>query len=195
MLADLWFALRRGWDQLTYWRHTYSPISPWRRQTDEVVAIAKEEARRYGLQGVRVDRRRAYQVARMVIPNRHGDHVVDLLPDAYQVYAPTCCASTQAGKKEFAPLLERRDGFRRHPQTLAYLLTPPRLSRRGVGSSPYQGLVIIEPGEPTPDAGTLAERLRQGLGRRAPKAAVRRYAEVLAHLHAGPAEEATDEAA
>ncbi|MFQ5743035.1 MAG: hypothetical protein ACE5HV_05525 [Acidobacteriota bacterium] len=185
MLADLFMALGRGFDQLTYWCHTYLPFNRWRGRTDEVVSVTQREAARYGLEGAVVDRRRAYQVARMVVENRHGDHLVDLLPDAYGIYAPTSCARTQSGKKKFAPRAERRDAFRRHPQTLAYLLTPPSLARRGLGGSTPGAVVVAAIGEPTPPAGVIASRLRRQLGDGDTTSNVDDYAHVVARLHAG----------
>lgn len=189
MLADLFLALRRGVDQLTYWCHTYLPFNRWRRITEEVASAAREEVARYGIEVPLVDRRRAYQVARMIVANRHGEHLVDLVPDAYGVYAPTCCATTQSGKKKFAPLAERREAFRRHPQTLVYLLTPSWMARMGLGSSPPGTLLGIPTAEPTPPPGVIASRLREQIGSDAGGSTVDEYAKMVAQLHAAPAEE------
>lgn len=186
MLPDLLMALRRGVDQLVYWAHTYLPGNRWSDRTEAVISEAREEAARYGLTDVEVDRRRAYQVARAVVANRHGDHLVDLVPDAWNIYAPTSCATIHAGRNSYQPIAERRHDFRRHPQTLAYLLTPPDLSRRGLGRSAPGTVVGIPTAEPTPPAGVIVSRLREELdgGR-----SLDRYAQIVARLHAGPAEE------
>ncbi len=185
MLRDLLFALRRcRWDQLRYWRHTYSPFSPWRDAIARVVDAAAREASRYGVRA-RVDRRRAYQVARMVVSNRHGEHLADLLPDAYLAYSPPSAATFHAGRRRYPPAAERREAFLRHPQTLAYLLTPPRLARRGVGGSPEGGLVVIEAGETEVPVVRILERLRERAGRGPSDSELRAYAELLARLHAG----------
>lgn len=188
MLADLFMALRRGIDQLTYWCHTYLPFNRWRQATNEVIATAKEEAARLGLQGVAVDRRRAYQVARMTVTSRRGEHLSDLLPNAYRVYSPTSCATTHSGKKKFEPPAQRRDGFRRHPQTLAYLFTPPSLARMGLGGSLPGTLIGVGLDEPTPPAGVIANRIREEYGRGTGGSAVDQFAQIVARLHAGPPE-------
>lgn len=188
MLADLLVALRRGVDQLVYWGHTYLPFSRWRTATDTVVSEARQEAARYGLPDVEIDRRRAYQVARAVVANRHGDHLVDLVPDAWNIYSPTSCATIHAGRKSYQSIAERRRDFRRHPQTLAYLLTPPTLSRMGVGGSEHGTIVGIAVNEPSPPAGVVASRLREAFEGGGGEA-VDRYARIVASLHAGPAEE------
>jgi len=192
MLPDLLMALRRGVDQLVYWAHTYLPGNRWRASTEAVISDALEEAARYGLSDVEVDRRRAYQVGRVVVANRHGDHLVDLVPDAWNVYAPTSCARIHSGKKSYQPIADRRRDFRRHPQTLAYLLTPPDLSRTGMGRSAPGTIVGIPTAGPTPPAGVVASRLREGSdggGR-----SLDQYAQIVARLHAGPAEEEEPEA-
>lgn len=193
MLADLFFALRRGVDQLTYWAQTYLPFNRWRAATEAVVSEAREEAARYGLTDVEVDRRRAYQVGRVVVANRHGDHLVDLVPDAWGIYSPTSCATIHAGRKSLQPIAERRQEFRRHPQTLAYLLTPPALSRLGLGGSARGTVVGIPTGEPTPPAGAVASRLRQELDGGGGRA-LDEYARIVVSLHAGPAREQEEEA-
>lgn len=188
MFADLWLALRRGWNELRYWRHTYSPFSPWKRRTDELIAATGEEASRYGIEAPAVDRRRAYQIARMVAPNRHGSHVVDVLPDAYRLYAPASKATVHAGRKSYPTIEERRRSFLTHPQTLAYLLTPAVLSRAGVGSSPRNGLIVCRPGETSVSASVVAQRLWKEMRGQVSKEALERYAGIVAALHAGPAE-------
>ena len=201
MFADFFMALRRGVDQLTYWCHTYLPFNRWRRRTNLVLAATTEEGRRYDLDKVDVDRRRAYQVARMTVTNRRGEHLSDLLPDAYWVFSPTSCAKTQSGKKKFKSLPERRDGFRSHPQTLAYLMTPAGLARAGVGASLPGTLLGLGLQEPTPPAGVIANRIREELGGGG-EGAVDQFAQIIARLHAGPPvveseapEEATEQAA
>ena len=140
-----------------------------------------------GLEATRlsVDRRRAYQVARMTVTNRKGEHLSDLLPDAYWIFSPTSCAKTQSGKKKFKPLTERREGFRTHPQTLAYLMTPSGLARVGVGASLPGTLLGVGLQEPTPPAGVIANRIREEIGGGG-EGAVDQYAQIIARLHAGP---------
>ena len=186
MFADFFMALRRGVDQLTYWCHTYLPFSRWRSRTDEVLAATGEEGKRYDLDKVAVDRRRAYQVARMTVSNRRAEHLSDLLPDAYWVFSPTSCAKTQSGKKKFKSPVERRDGFRCHPQTLAYLMTPAALARAGLGASSPGTLLGVGLTDPTPPAGVIANRIREEIGGGG-EGAVDQYAQVVARLHAGPA--------
>jgi hypothetical protein len=185
MFADFFMALRRGVDQLTYWCHTYLPFNRWRHRTDQVLAATAEEGRRYELDKVDVDRRRAYQVARMAVTNRRGEHLSDLLPDAYWVFSPTSCAKTQSGKKKFKSLTERRDGFRSHPQTLAYLMTPSGLARAGVGASLPGTLLGVGLQEQTPPAGVIANRIREELGGGG-DGSVDQFAQIIARLHAGP---------
>ena len=185
MLADLFFALRRGWDQMTFWRQTYSPFSPWKRATDEIVSQTREEALRYGISKPSVDRRRAYQVARMLIADRHGDHLVDLLPDAHLVFNPPSAATFHSGKRSYSSRLERLQRFRQHPQTLAFLLTPPELARRGVGASSDAGLVVIRSGEKRIEVGQIAKRLRDAVGTKVAETSLHPYAELLAALHRG----------
>ena len=131
MLADLFMTPGKGVaEQLTYWAHTYLPFSRWRQAIGEVIGEATKQAGRYGISAVTVDRRRAYQVARMVVPNRRGEHLADLTPDAYNAFSPTCCAKSHSGKKKIAGPEERRTQYVQHPQTLAYLLTPAGLVAR-----------------------------------------------------------------
>ncbi len=186
MFADFFMALRRGVDQLTYWCHTYLPFNRWRGRTSEVLAVTAEEGKRYELDKVTVDRRRAYQVARMTVTSRKGEHLSDLLPDAYWVFSPTSTAKTQSGKKKFKSLAERRDGFRSHPQTLAYLMTPSGLARVGVGASSAGTLLGIGLEDETPPAGVIANRIREEIGGGG-EGAVDQYAQIVARLHAGPA--------
>lgn len=188
MLSDFFHALRHGPDQLRYFRHTHSPLSPWKGQIDEVVRVAEEEAARYGIDAD-VDRRRAYQVARMVVSDRHGDHLVDLLPDAYLAYSPPSAASFHAGKSSYPAPEERRRRFRRHPQTLAFLLTPPALSRAGLGGSPGGGLVVVTEAEADIDVDTVVGRLRERAAGKVGDSALRDYAGVLLKLHAGVPQE------
>lgn len=192
MLADFLMALRRGVDQLVYWAHTYLPFNRWRESTDAVISETLEEAARYGLADVQVDRRRAYQVGRVIVSNRRGDHLVDLVPDAWNVYAPTSCATIHAGRKSYQPIDERRRDFRRHPQTLAYLLTPPGLARRGVGGSAPGTVAGIPTAEPTPPAGAVTSGLREQLGDAGRE--LDQYARIVSKLHAGPAKEEAEAA-
>lgn len=188
MLSELLLALRHGPNQVRYFRHTYSPFSPWKEAIDEVIREVREEARRYGVDAA-VDRRRAYQVARMVVSNRTGDHLADLVPDAYLAYSPPSAASFHAGKSSYASPRERRDAFRKHPQTLAYLLTPPALCRAGIGGSPEGGLVVVGQDEEDVGPDAVVERLRAAAGARVADADLRAYAGTLLKLRAGlPAE-------
>lgn len=189
MLSDLLNALRHGLDQLRYFRHTYSPMSPWRARLNELERTIGQEAARYGVVAG-VDRRRAYQVARMVVSNRRGEHLSDLVPAAYIVYSPPSAATFHNGKRSYAAPAERRREFVVHPQTLAYLLTPPRLSRLGLGGSAAGGLVVIEADDSADVAlKTVMARLQKLSAGKAPTADLRSYAEVLLKLHAGlPAE-------
>ncbi len=194
MLSDFLCALRRGLDQLRYFRHTYSPLSPWRGAVNELLRDTEQETARYGIVAG-VDRRRAYQVARMVVSNRLGEHLADQVPGAYIVYSPPSAATFYTGKRSYAAPAQRRRDFRVHPQTLAYLLTPPRLSRLGLGGSPAEGLVVIEPEEGAEIAlKTVMARLQQISAGKAPTADLRAYAEVLLKLHAGlPVEKPSEE--
>jgi hypothetical protein len=185
MFADFFMALRRGIDQLTYWCHTYLPFNRWRGRTDEVLAATAEEAKRYQVDKITLDRRRAYQVARMTVTSRRGEHLSDLLPDAYWVFQPTSCATTQSGKKKFQSPEERRVGFRSHPQTLAYVMTPSRLARAGIGASPPGTLLGVGLEEPTPPAGVIANRIREQIGGDG-EGVVDQYAAIVARLHSGP---------
>lgn len=186
MLADLLMTPGKGVaEQLTYWAHTYLPLSRWRTAIDEVVEQVRQEAARYGMSSVSVDRRRAYQVARMTVPNRHGEHLADLTPDAYNFFNPTCCAKTHSGKKKIAGPAERSAAFMRHPQTLAYLLTPPALSRLGLGGSAPGTVVGVPLGEAAPPADAIAQQLREKTGGKG-GAEIDAYAQIIAKLHAGP---------
>jgi hypothetical protein len=188
MLTDLFMTLGKGVaEQLTYWCHTYLPFPPfsrWRAATDEVIAAARENAARYGIEVDRIDRRNAYQVARMSVPNRHGEHLADLVPDAYNRYSPTCCAKTHSGKKKIAAPLERRREFLEHPQTLAYLLVPSSLARLGLGGSAPGTIMGVPIGQPTPPAGVIAGNLREALGGKGGRD-VDVLAGAIAKLHAG----------
>lgn len=185
MLSDLLHALRHGLDQLRYFRHTHSPMSPWRATLNDLQRATEQEAARYGVVAS-VDRRRAYQVARMVISNRHGEHLSDQVPDAYIAYSPPSAATFHNGKRSYAAPVQRRRDFLVHPQTLAYLLTPPRLSRLGLGGSSAGGLVVIEPDDSADVAlKTVMARLQKLSAGKAPTADLRSYAEVLLKLHAG----------
>lgn len=193
MLADLLMALKRGRNQFQFWRQTYSPLSRWKAATDEVIEAVREEARRYGIEDAQVDRRRAYQIARMTVPNRHGDHVVDLLPNAYWHYAPTSKATVHSGRKQYPTIAERRAAFMSHPQTLAYLMTPPELARLGIGGSADGGIVVLGEGESEVDKSAVAQRLWKATSGQASKAVLERFADVLARLSAGPVAEAGED--
>jgi hypothetical protein len=195
MLADLLMTPGKGVaEQLTYWAHTYLPFSRWKRAIGEVVRQATAKAANYGINSPAVDRRRAYQVARMVVPNRHGDHLPDLTPDAYNAYSPTSCAKSHSGKKKIAAPAERDAAYLRHPQTLAYLLTPPALSRLGLGASAPGTVVGVPLGEAAPPASVVAEQLRQQIGGKGGKL-VDDYAKMVVALHAGPAKKEQEPAA
>ncbi len=186
MLSDFLHALRRGRsDQLRYFRHTHSPLSPWRATINEVVRASEQEAERYGIRAS-VDRRRAYQVARMVVSNRHGEHLSDQVPDAYLAYSPPSAATFHNGKRSYAAPAQRRREFLAHPQTLAYMLTPPKLSRLGLGGSMPGGVAVIEPGDEAEIASkTVMARLQKLGAGKAPPADLSAYADVLLKLHAG----------
>ena len=185
MFSDLLFALRRlRWDQVKYWRHTYSPVSPWRSAMGAIVEAVTTEATRYGIQAT-PDPRRVYQLARGVVANRRGEHIVDQIPDAYRRFSPPSAATFHAGRRHYDPPAARRRGLLRHPQTLAYVLTPPRLSRFGLGASDPGSLVVIEAGETAVPQEQLIQRLQQLTGGRAADADLRAYAEILLRLHAG----------
>ena len=165
MLADLFKTPGKGVaEQLTYWAHTYLPFGRWRKATDEVIVQIDKQTATYGISSSSVDRRRAYQVARMMVPNRHGEHLADLTPDAYNRFSPTSCANSYSGKKKIAPPAERAAQYIAHPQTLAYVLTPPRLSRLGLGASAPGtiGGVLID--EATPPVEVIASDLAERLG-------------------------------
>ncbi|MGD8328599.1 MAG: hypothetical protein PVJ49_04130 [Acidobacteriota bacterium] len=194
MLADLFMIFGKGVaEQLTYWAHTYLP-GRWRKPTDEVIEETTAEARRYGISSPTIDRRRAYQVARMVVPNRHGDHLADLTPDAYNAFSPTSCAKSHSGKKKIAGPAERKAAYLRHPQTLAYLMTPPELSRLGLGGSAPETVCGVTLGQAAPPASVVAGELREQIAGKG-GAAVDRYAEVVVALHSGPAKTEEEPAA
>lgn len=195
MLADLFKTPGKGVaEQLTYWAHTYLPFGRWRKPTDEVIAQTDVEAAKYGVSSPSVDRRRAYQVARMMVPNRHGEHLADLTPDAYNRFSPTCCAKSHSGKKKIAPPAERAAQYIAHPQTLAYLLTPPGLSRLGLGGSAPGTICGVPIDEATPPAGVIASDLKEVLEGKG-SAAVDAYAKIVAKLHAGPPKQEEEPAA
>jgi hypothetical protein len=175
-------------EQQTYWAHTYLPFSRWRKATNDVVAEATATAVSFGISGAAVDRRRAYQVARMVVPNRHGEHLADLTPDAYNSFSPTSCAKSHSGKKPIAAPADRRAAYVRHPQTLAYLLTPVSLARQGVGGSEPGTVVGVSISDAAPSAGAIASDLSEKLGGKG-GADVDRFAKVIAALSAKPQDE------
>ena len=194
MLADLFKTPGKGVaEQLTYWAHTYLP-GRWRKATDEVIVRISEHSVTYGISSPSVDRRRAYQVARMMVPNRHGEHLADLTPDAYNRFSPTCCAKSHSGKKKIAPPAERAAQYIAHPQTLAYLLTPPGLSRLGLGGSAPGTICGVPIDEATPPAGVIASDLKEVLEGKG-SAAVDAYAKIVAKLHAGPPKQEEEPAA
>jgi hypothetical protein len=195
MLADLFMTPGKGVaEQLTYWAHTYLPFSRWRRAIGEVSDGAIEEASRCGISSAAVDRRRAYQVARMVVPNRRGEHLPDLTPDAYNAFSPTTCAKSHTGKKKIAGPEERRTQYVRHPQTLAYLMTPASLARRGLGGSAPGTIVGVTIGEAAPPIGEIASDLHEQLGGKG-GGAVDQFAKIVAALHAGPPQREEEPAA
>jgi hypothetical protein len=188
MLSDFFSALMRGltlhgFDQMTHFRRTYSPFSPWKKATDKVIADTQVETARYGIKAS-VDRRRAYQVARIIVSDRRGEHLSDLVADAYLAFSPPSAATFHNGKRSYGDPHERLAAFRAHPQTLAYLLTPGKLARLGAGVSDSGRLVVIEPDE-TVDLETVATRLHEVLGGKAGSGDLRAYAEILLRLHAG----------
>ncbi len=186
MLADLFKTLGKGVaEQLTYWAHTYLPFGRWRKPTNEVIAQISEQTATYGISSSSVDRRRAYQVARMMVPNRHGEHLADLTPDAYNRFSPTCCAKSHSGKKKIASPAERVTQYICHPQTLAYLLTPPGLSRLGSGASAPGTICGVPIDDATPSVGVIASNLAERLGGKG-GALIDEYAAIVAKLHAGP---------
>ena len=195
MLADLFMTPGKGVaEQLTYWAHTYLPFGRWRTAIGEVVDGAVQEASRYGVSGAAIDRRRAYQVARMMVPNRRGEHLADLTPDAYNAFSPTSCAKSHSGKKKIATLEERRTQYLQHPQTLAYLMTPVGLARRGLGSSAPGTIAGVAIGEAAPPTGVIASDLHEQLGNKG-GGAVDQFAEIVAALHAGPPQQEEEPAA
>ncbi|NKB88700.1 MAG: hypothetical protein GKS06_10815 [Acidobacteria bacterium] len=188
MLSDLISALIRGvtfhgFDQLTHFRRAHSPFSPWKAKTNEVVAQAQAEASRYGITA-KVDRRRAYQVARLLVSNRRGDHLADMVSDAYSDFSPPSAATFHNGRRSYGDPRERLGAFRAHPQTLAYLLTPAKLARLGAGASPKGKLVVIDDGEQV-NLETVATRLHEVLDGKAGSGDLRAYGEILLRLHAG----------
>ena len=196
MLSDLFMTIGKGVaDQLAYWAHTYLPFNKWRGPTDEVVQNATRLATRCGITDATVDRRRAYQVARMLVPNRHGEHLADLVPDAYNAFSPTCCAKSHSGKKKIAGPAERQAQFIEHPQTLAYLLTPVTLARMGIGGSPPGTVIGVPRDQAAPPAAVIASDIRELLGGDKGGKAVDELAKVVAKLHAGPPQEEEEPAA
>jgi len=188
MLSDFFSALIRGltmhgFDQMTHLRRAHSPFSPWRAATDKVVAQAQAEASKYGIRA-KVDRRRAYQVTRMLVSNRRGEHLGDLLADAYPEFSPPSAATFHAGRRSYGDPDERLAAFRAHPQTLAYMLTPAKLARLGAGASSPGHLVVIAEGE-TVDLETVATRLHDALGGKPSSGDLRAYGEILLRLNAG----------
>ncbi len=195
MLADLFKTPGKGVaEQLTYWAHTYLPFGRWRKATDEVIAQIDKETAAYGISSASVDRRRAYQVARMMVPNRHGEHLADLTPDAYNRFSPTCCAKSHSGKKKIAPPAERAAQYIAHPQTLAYVMTPPALSRLGLGASAPGTICGVPIDEATPPVGAIASDLTERLGGKG-GAMVNEYAKIVAQLHGGPPKQEEEPAA
>jgi len=196
MLRDFFSALTRGltfhgFDQMTHLRRAHSPLSPWRAATDTVVAQARAEAARYGITA-KVDRRRAYQVTRMLVSNRRGEHLGDMVPDAYREFSPTSAATVHAGRRGYVDPDDRLTKFRAHPQTLAYMLTPAKLARLGAGASTDGHLVVIGEGERI-DLETVATRLHKALDGKPSSGDLRAYGEILLRLHAGlPAPETAD---
>lgn len=186
MLADLFKTPGKGVaEQVTYWAHTYLPFSRWRKAINEVIVQINKQTATYGISSSSVDRRRAYQVARMIVPNRHGEHLADLTPDAYNRFGPTCCAKSHSGKKEIASPAERVEQYISHPQTLAYVLTPPGLSRLGCGASAPGTICGLPTDEATPPVGVIATSLMERLESKG-GTAVDGYAKIVAKLHAGP---------
>ncbi len=195
MLADLFMTRGKGFaEQLTYWAHTHLPFGRWRKPTDEVIADTVKEAQRYGISSASVDRRRAYQVARMMVPNRHGEHLPDLTPDAYNQFSPTSCAKSHSGKKKIAGPSERQARYRVHPQTLAYLLTPTGLARIGVGGSAPGTICGVSTTEAAPPADAIAGILRDQAGGKG-GSEIDQFARVVAGLRAGPPKQEEEPAA
>ena len=195
MLADLFMTPGKGVaEQLTYWAHTYLPFGRWRKATDEVIAEINTQASEYGISAAAVDRRRAYQVARMMVPNRHGEHLADVTPDAYNRFGPTCCAKSHSGKKKISPPAERATEYLAHPQTLAYVLTPAVLSRTGLGGSAPGTICGVAIDAATPPAGVIASDLTEQLGGKG-GSVVDGYSKIVAKLHAGPPKQEEEPAA
>lgn len=188
MLSDFFSALIRGltlhgFDQMTHLRRTHSPFSPWRTATNEVMAKAQAEASRYGITA-KIDRRRAYQVTRMLVSNRRGEHLSDLVPDAYLEFSPPSAATFYGGRRSYVDPNERLKTFRAHPQTLAYMLTPAKLARLGAGASTAGKLVVIGDDEQV-NLETIATRLYEVLNGKPSSGDLRAYGEILLRLHAG----------
>jgi len=188
MVSDFFSALIRGltlhgFDQMTHFCNTHSPLSSWRAATSKVMADAQAEAGRYGVTA-KVDRRRAYQLARLIVSNRRGEHLGDLVADAYLDFSPPSAATFHNGRRSYGNPDERLVAFRAHPQTLAYLLTPAKLARLGLGASAAGQLVVIGEGEQV-DLETVATRLHDAFGGKAGSGDLRAYAEILLRLHAG----------
>jgi len=181
MFRELLQALRRGVDSFRYFRHSYLPFSPWRDQIEAVIAGTRAAAAQYGIDAP-VDRRRAYQLARMTIADRRGRHLPDLVPDAYQAFSPPSAATFHSGKRRYPAPAERLHALRSHPQTLAWLLTPSALSLQGWGNSLPGGIGVLAAGE-HPKSEAVAARLAAEFGA---GPATDRWAEVLAALAAGP---------
>ena len=196
MLSDLLMTIGKGVaDQLAYWAHTYLPFNKWRGPTDEAVQNATTQAARYGIVDAPVDRRRAYQVARMLVPNRHGEHLADLVPDAYNAFSPTCCAKSHSGKKKIAGPAARQAQFLEHPQTLAYLLTPVKLARLGLGGSPAGTVLGVPLDQAPPPSGVIASNIRELLDGDKGGKAVDEFAQIVVALHAGLPQEEEEPAA
>jgi hypothetical protein len=156
------------------------------------MAAARAEASRYGITA-KIDRRRAYQVTRMLVSNRRGEHLGDLVPDAYREFSPPSAATFHAGRRSYVAPDERLKTFRAHPQTLAYMLTPAKLARLGAGASPPGKLVVIEDDEQV-DLETIATRLHEVLHGKPSSGDLRAYGEILLRLHAGVPEPEVAEA-
>ena len=72
-----------------------------------------------------------------------------------------------------------------HPQTLAYVLTPPGLSRLGGGASAPGTICGVPTDDATPSVGVIASNLTEGLGGKG-GGIINEYAEIVAKLHTGP---------
>ena len=186
MLADLFMTPGKGVaEQLTYWAHTFLPFSRWRK--------ADRRGRRRGLRGSGTLRhfRTRCRPAPGVPGGPHGgaqpsrgDHLPDLTPDAYNAFSPTSCAKSHSGKKKIDGPAERRAKYLQHPQTLAYLLTPASLARKGLGGSAPGTIAGAPIGEAAPSAG-VAGALQEQLGGKG-GGSIDGFAEIVAMLHAGP---------